>query len=92
MTPRGPRERRFRSARLVVEPRYVLDPIGPDCAGTPSYAFRTPVMFVDLLALHQWPAWWIGTLAGGTDLVQEVLVNCAARPILRLVLLAPSGR
>jgi hypothetical protein len=81
---------RFRAARLVVDTRYVLDPLGSDCAGTPTYAFQPPVMFVDLLALHQWPASWIGSLAGGTDPVQEVLVNCAERPILRLVLLTPS--
>jgi hypothetical protein len=79
----------LRGARLVVDRRYVLDPIGPDCTSGPTYAFQPPMLFMSLLAAREWPESWVGLYADGYDVVQEVAVSCRGRPILQMLLLSP---
>ncbi len=79
----------FPRFRLVLNAGYVLNPLGPDCAGTPTFSFQPPVMVADLFASRHLPSSWIGPLAGGTDMARVVVVACDTRPILRLSLLGP---
>ena len=75
--------------RLVLDPGQVLNPLGPDCAGTPAYSFSSPILVLDLVAYRHLPASWIGLLAPGTDTARDVVVTCAGSPILRMALLRP---